>query len=100
MIKLSDSKKRWDNFNRLRKRHVKLKGIKKVGDYEGDILSPRNALAHGRPEPYEDGGYVFYHRKKEYYFNDATSLELRQVILKYKTSFSNIIEELTLDDSN
>jgi len=91
MLDLCDSDKRWQNYNRLRKCHDKLRGRERIGDYEADVLTPRNVLAHGRPEPHKDGGYLFHHRGKEFYFNDDTSLELRQRILKYKEAFSEVL---------
>lgn len=90
MLSLCDSSKRWRNFNILRKRHDKLKGRPKLGNYEGDILEPRNFLAHGKPELDEKGGHLFRHNGKVYHFSDETSLELRLRILKYKHEFSNI----------
>ena len=99
MLELCDSNKRWQNFNRLKKYHNKLKNNESIGDYTQDVLRPRNSLAHGRPESHKDGGYVFHHHGKEFYFDDAVSLKLRQVILQYKEWFSVIIKELASDDS-
>jgi hypothetical protein len=96
MLDLCDSNKRWQNYNRLRKCHSKLSGTKRVGDYETEILTPRNFLAHGRPEPHESGGYLFHYRGKEFYFDDDKSLELRQTILRYKNAFSEVL--MTLND--
>lgn len=91
MLKLCDSNKRWENFNRLWKRHTKLRGRKKIGNYLVDILQPRNFLAHGKPEIDENGGYIFRHQEKEYIFNNQVSIILRQTILKYKETFEEII---------
>lgn len=92
MIALCDSSaKRWQNFNRLWKSHAKLKGREKIGDYFVDVLRPRNFLAHGKPELYSEKGFLFRHRGEEYYFDEVTSQELRQTILRYKQSFSTII---------
>ncbi len=91
MLALCDSDKRWQNFNRLWKTHSKLKGREKVGDYTADVLRPRNFLAHGKPERSINGGYLFRYGEREYEFNDITSQELRQTILRYKQSFSTII---------
>lgn len=92
MLALCDSDKRWQNFNRLRKVHAKLKGKKKLGDYVQDVLHPRNFLAHGKPESHENGGVTFRYREKEYYFDDEISLELRQKILVYKNTFLSLID--------
>ena len=93
MLNLCDSYKRWRNYNLLRKSHSKLNQRKKVGNYEAEVLTPRNALAHGRPQPSEQG-LLFLHRGKEFLFNDDASLALRQTILGYKKAFSEIIEIL------
>ncbi len=92
MLALCDSDKRWQNFNRLWKSHEKLRAREKTGDYVQEVLRPRNFLAHGKPEPYEGGGYLFRFREKEYLFTDTISLELRRTILRYKNSFSGIID--------
>ncbi len=93
MLGLCDSDKRWQNYRRLRKRHDKLKRREEIGDYRAEILGPRNALAHSRPQPCEEG-LRFHHRGKDFLFNDDTSLALRQTILRYKDAFSRILEIL------
>lgn len=95
MLSLCDSNKRWQNFNRLWKQHDGLKKRAKIGDYETEILNPRNFLAHGKPELYREGGYLFVHRGNRFLFNDETSLILRQTILRYKVAFSEILETIT-----
>lgn len=95
MLTLCDSDKRWQNFNRLWRSHSKLRGRESIGDYVGDVLSPRNFLAHGKPEPSKEGGYLFRYRGREYKFNDIISQGLRQTILRYKQQFSSIIKDLT-----
>lgn len=92
MIALCDSNKRWQNFNRLRKIHTILRDNAQTGDYVQEVLSPRNFLAHGKPEPHENGGYLFRYQGREYHFDDDVSVILRQTILGYKTMFSNLIE--------
>ena len=56
------------------------------------MLSPRNILAHGKPELLKNGTYRFSYSRKEYLFNDKTSLALRQKILEYKSKFSAIVD--------
>jgi len=90
MLDLCDSDKRWQNYSRLRKHHDKLKGREKIGDYRAEILVPRNALAHSRPQSCEEG-LLFHHRGRDFLFNDDTSLALRQTILGYKDAFSEIL---------
>lgn len=94
MINLSDSYKRWINFQRLSDSHEKLKVLNSVGDFTVEILKPRNFLAHGRPEINSDGAYVFRHQGEEYIFNDNVSSELRKTILRYKQIFSSIVSLL------
>ncbi|MCC6602796.1 MAG: hypothetical protein IT327_06280 [Anaerolineae bacterium] len=93
MLALCDSDKRWQSFNRLRKVHTKLNGIS-PGDYVQDILRPRNFLAHGKPEPHQNGGYLFSYRGKEYHFDDEVSQGLRQTILRYQKTFSSLINTI------
>ncbi len=93
MIDLCDSSKRWQNYNRLRKCHNKLRERKKIGDYEAEVLVPRNALAHGRPEAVGKG-FLFHHQGKEFLFDDEVSSKLRVTILTYKTAFSGILKTL------
>lgn len=93
MIALCDSNKRWRNFNRLWKQHPKLKGGEKVGNYEAEILIPRNFLAHGKPEIQNDG-YCFRFQGKEFFYNEEVSSNLRKKILAYKEDFANILRIL------
>ncbi|MFH1636212.1 MAG: response regulator [Chloroflexota bacterium] len=90
MLDLCDSDKRWQNYNRLRKYHNKLRCRERIGDYAAEVLAPRNALAHGSPQSREEG-LLFHYRGREFLFNDDTSLALRQTILRYKDTFSEIL---------
>lgn len=99
MLNLCDSYKRWSNFNRLKKEHKVLKAWGNLGNYDYDILRPRNFLAHGKPEPDDAGGYIFTHRGKEYPFNKDVSRSLRQTILSYKEQFSGILRNLDLGEA-
>jgi len=59
LMQLSDSAKRWHNFNSLKRFHPQLANVT-IGDYETDIVHPRNHLAHGIEESHpETGGTVF-----------------------------------------
>jgi hypothetical protein len=91
MLDMCDSNKRWENFNRLWKFHNILKDKAKFGDYKVEVLDMRNVLAHGTPEPRDDG-YLFRHRGKEFLFNDETSNDLRKIILKYKHEFFAVLD--------
>lgn len=90
LVELCDSYKRWNNFERLAKQHPKLKN-NNVGDYNNDVLKPRNFLAHGKPRAKGDG-YVFDYKGKEYYFDEQKSLSLRAKIIEYKDKFTQIEE--------
>jgi hypothetical protein len=93
MLDLSDSYKHWLNFKRLSESHEKMKNLKSVGDFEAEILRPRNSLAHGKPE-FENGVYVFRHQGKEYRFDEDVSAELRKTILRHKKGFEDILDVL------
>lgn len=99
MLTLCDSNKRWQNFNRVRKAHSKLKGRQKFGDYVQEILNPRNFLAHGKPILSENGSYIFNYLGESLHFDDITSRELRQKIIHYKIEFKRIITLLNSDES-
>ncbi len=90
LLHLSDSDKRWQSFNRVKKHHNRLKDNSFTGDYQKDILSPRNFLAHGVAERKIDGSFLFRHRGKEYTFDDSVSQALRNKILEYKRDFTEI----------
>jgi DNA-binding NarL/FixJ family response regulator len=94
LLHLSDSDKRWQSFNRVKKHHNLLKNNRLTGDYQKDILSPRNFLAHGVPERKTDGSFLFRHKGKEYTFDDGVSQTLRKKILEYKSAFTEIAEIL------
>lgn len=95
LIELCDSDKRWQNLNRVKKHHALLRDKNFVGDYQKEILWPRNCLAHGIPQKNEDGSYLFRHRSKEYVFDDNASDALRKRILEYKSAFAEIAEALS-----
>lgn len=90
MLNLCDSDKRWQNFNRLWKKHEKLKNRERIGEFNKDVLYYRNFLAHGKPEYHEDGSVLFRHQGKEFLFNADEGVKLRQTILRYKDTFTEI----------
>jgi len=94
LLRLCDSDKRWQSFNRVKKHNPLVNNIKFVGDYQLDVLSPRNFLAHGTPERRSDGSFLFRHRGKEYSFDETVSQDLRKKIMAYKTAFADISEAL------
>jgi hypothetical protein len=89
LLSLCDSNKRWQNFNRVHKRHELLKG-RTFGDYAQEILTPRNCLAHGVPIRRDDGRLVFRHQATEYEFSEAVGTALRRKIIEYKNVFSEV----------
>ena len=91
----SDSYKKWNVVRSIAKRS-NVVNLNDIGDYKTDIISPRNHLAHGKPELNEQGAYVFKHAKNEFVFDDQSSKELRQKISGYKVSFNKI--KSTLDN--
>lgn len=94
LIDLCDSDKRWQNLNRVKKHHALLRDKNFVGDYQKEILWPRNCLAHGVPERKDGKGFSFRHRGREYVFDDQASQALRHRILEYKSAFTEIAEAL------
>ncbi|MFV0888155.1 response regulator [Metapseudomonas otitidis] len=88
MISLSDSSKRWSNFNRLRKIISQVRHIE-FGDYPSEILGPRNFLAHGIPSKDSNGDLTFTYNAKSYVFNTETGIALRKTITQYK---KNLLE--------
>ncbi len=92
MLLFCDSYKRWLLFKSIMKIHPSLKGIQ-IGDFNQEVLSPRNYLAHGTGQMI-DRGYVFRYLDREYLFNDDVSLALRKTILEYKKTFESIRTQL------
>jgi hypothetical protein len=86
----TDSAKRWMCFVSVLKRHADLLDEReKIGDYQKEVLWPRNCLAHGIPEESE-AGVVFTYQGKAYKFDDTVALELRQTIMGYRERFDAI----------
>jgi hypothetical protein len=94
LLALCDSDKRWSNFNRIKKRHDFLKS-QSFGNYQADVLKPRNFLAHGVPEKLGDGTLRFVHRGASYDFNDQVSEGLRKTIIRYRKVFTEIRDALS-----
>ncbi|WP_288410536.1 hypothetical protein [uncultured Herbaspirillum sp.] len=89
MLQLSDSSKRWENFKRLSSRHDLLTKLK-LGDYQQDVLRPRNFLAHGIPEHTEEGKVKFTHHGKHYEFDEHEGTRLRREIGGYREFFEEV----------
>lgn len=93
LLALCDSDKRWTNFNRIKKRHDFLKS-RSFGNYQSDVLKPRNFLAHGVPERLDGGTLRFTHRQASYDFSDQVSEQLRKAIIQYREIFTEIRDAL------
>lgn len=93
LLKLCDSDKRWQNYNRVKRHHDILKK-KKLGNYVDEVLTPRNFLAHGVPERIDGSGYTFTFNGKSFDFNDDVGRGLRHKILEFKKAFTEIEEVL------
>lgn len=98
LLQLCDSDKRWTNFNRIKKRHDFLKS-QTFGNYQAEILIPRNFLAHGIPERQESGALRFNYRGKEYNFDENVSEQLRKSIISYRHLFTDIRDNLKIAGS-
>ncbi|MFC4762961.1 response regulator [Dyella koreensis] len=93
LLMLCDSNKRWANYNRAKDHHETLKSVQ-LGDYVKEILVPRNFLAHGVPEPGDNGTEIFKYQGKSYIFSDEVGIALRKKIIEYKLAFNDISREL------
>ncbi|WP_164270540.1 response regulator [Stenotrophomonas sp. B1-1] len=89
LLELCDSSKLWQNFNRAKKQIGALQIIA-IGNYEDEILTPRNHLAHGVASTDGSGDVRFSHRNNDYIFNEAVGTELRKKIIEYKGAFRAI----------
>jgi len=89
LLELCDSSKLWQNFNRAKKQVGALK-IVTIGNYEDEILGPRNHLAHGIASAEQNGDVRFSHRNNDYIFNETVGTELRKKIIEYKGAFRAI----------
>lgn len=92
LIELSDSSKRWENFKRLVKANPGQFG--EIGDYQDEVLKPRNFLAHGVAEQTPEG-QLFSHCGKKYLFNDSVGAQLRVTIGKYREQFQEVREKFS-----
>ncbi len=93
LLRLCDSGKRWTNYKRVMKHHASMQAYE-VGDYQEDILKPRNALAHGIPSPIADGSLRFDNHGSYFDFNEQSSRELRHKIIKYRNIFTQVRDAL------
>jgi len=92
LLESLDSTKKWELCVSLSKKVDGL-NINDKGDYKTEVLNKRNFLAHGLPKKLDDGALKFMHRDKEYTFNDAESLSLRESLQKYGEFFESVVKE-------
>ena len=85
-----DSAKKWNICQSLSKKLEKL-NISAIGDYQAEVLKPRNFLAHGIPDQKEDGSLIFEHYGKEYIFNDREGVNIRKKIQYYSSQFDELL---------
>lgn len=90
MLSYLDSAKKWNICQSLSKKHDLL-DVNSVGNYQADVLKPRNFLAHGIPELQEDGSLLFEHLGREYIFSDEEGVSVRKRIQYYSAQFDEII---------
>jgi len=86
-----ESAKKWNICQTLSKKLQEL-NVNAVGDYQADILKPRNFMAHGIPEQQGDGTLMFKHFGKEYIFSNEESIRLRQKLQYYSSQFEEILK--------
>ncbi len=91
LLPFCDSNKKWNLFHSIGKKHQNIV-INSLGDYAGEILKPRNFLAHGIPTKQSDGSLLFTHHNKEFIFDDSVSASLRQSLQTYSEKFESILE--------
>jgi hypothetical protein len=87
-----NSTKKWEICLSLNKK-ARVFNIKEVGNYQKEVLAKRNFLAHGLPEKLEDGALKFMHHDKEYIFNEAESLSLRESLKKFGEFFESVSKQ-------
>jgi DNA-binding NtrC family response regulator len=85
-----DSTKKW-NICKSLSNQIEGLNIQATGDYQAEVLKPRNFMAHGIPAPQEDGSLLFKHFEQEYIFSDEKSIELRQKLQHYSNQFDEIL---------
>lgn len=86
-----ESAKKWNVCQTISKKSHEL-NVNAVGDYQTEILKPRNFMAHGIPELQKDGSLLFKHYGKKYIFSDEESILLRQKLQYYSVQFDEILK--------
>jgi hypothetical protein len=91
LLKNLESAKKWNICQSLSKQLKEL-DVNSIGDYQADILKPRNFMAHGIPLEKEDGSLVFKHFDAQYVFNDEKSIQIRQKLQHYSFQFEQVLK--------
>lgn len=90
LLESLESAKKW-NFCQSLSKQLEGLDVNQLGNYQDDVLKPRNFLAHGSPELQGDGSLLFEHYGKSYIFNDKESVKLRNKLQYYSDKFSEIL---------
>lgn len=90
LLKYLDSAKKWNICQSISKLSNEL-DVNSIGNYQGDILTPRNFMAHGIPKTLDGGGLEFEFFGKKFIFNDKESINIRNNLKHYTQNFNEII---------
>ena len=93
LLKLLDSANRWHLVKSLAK-DVSDIDFYGLGDYQKDVLNPRNHLAHGVPKTEQDALVFSHGNGKEYRFTEEKSTSLLKLLDKYSKHFVKIRDNL------
>jgi hypothetical protein len=85
-----ESAKKWNMCQSLSKESKQL-DLSAVGDYQKEILKPRNFMAHGIPVLQNDGSLMFEHFGESYNFTENVSISLRKRLQYYSAQFEEIL---------
>lgn len=97
LIERLDSYTKWRVVYNICKKDDNLKEyIELVKNYDDEILSIRNKMAHLKEDISEDGSKILksINDSDNFIFNDAKSIEIRTNIKKYDETFNKIFERL------
>lgn len=90
LVCLLDSAKKWNICQSLSKK-IDWLDIGGIGDYQNDVLTKRNYLAHGIPKKLDGGALKFAFHGREFIFDTNESLALRKNLKAYGEYFENLL---------
>lgn len=96
-IRKQESFTRWRLVKNICNRTENLREFEQIiSDYNDEIISVRNKMAHLKEEIDENGikSLKSSYNNSDFIFNDAKSIEVRSNIQKYDETFSTILERL------